>query len=325
MNPLQIHIIAGAQAGARLQLNQSPVTFGRSADCTLILDLPVVSRLHGELQIDTQGQWVLVNHSTNGTRVGRKKATKKPIPLSDGASINIGDTEVFRVHLSAPTSIEEQQDNPEQDDAQTQQPQQAPGAGAKGKSKLWIGLGVWFALCIGLMIFFATLGGGDDNPNNGSNARFYYPGKEIEDMKGSKAGIAAIRRLLAEPPTYEDPNETRHSAHLDSAARSADLGPAELYNAYKNYQDAIRYSNNRAQPLSDQNDVIRYDRILDELSVIIYNSYIDAFRLYHSNDYEQARDILDFLRRNYYAVEDHNDELANHILRLHNAAHDRAK
>lgn len=319
MNPLQIHIIAGAQAGARLQLNQSPVTFGRSADCTLILDLPVVSRLHGELQVDPQGQWVLLNHSANGTRVGRKKATKKPIPLTDGVSINIGDTEVFRVHLATPT-VEEQQDNPDQDAAQ---PQQAPGAGAKGKSKLWIGLGIWFALCIAAMIFFATLGGDDANKSTGQS--FYYPGKEIADMSGKEAGVAAIRRLLAEPLPYEDPNATRYSDHLDRAARAADLGQAELYNAYKNYQLAISYSDNRTAPLSNQNDVIRLNRILDELSEIIYTSYIAAFRAYHEGKYQEAREILKLLRRNYYAVENPDDDLANHIRKLHNAAHRRAK
>ena len=316
MNPLQIHIIAGAQAGARLQLNQSPVTFGRSADCTLILDLPVVSRLHGELQIDETGQWVLVNHSTNGTRVGRKKATKKPIPLTDGVSINIGDTEVFRVHLSTPTE-EEHQDNPDQDDAQTQQ---APGAGMKGKSKLWIGLGIWFGLCLAAMIFFATLGGGDDNSKHASGPRFYNPSKEVEGMTGKEAGVTAIRRLLAEPPVFQDPNATRYSEHLDRATRAADLGTAELYNAYKNYQLAISYSSNRELP-----DTLRYKRILDELAEIIYTRYTAAFHAYHEGKYQEARDILERLRRDFYAVDSTEDPLANHIRKLRNAAHRRAK
>lgn len=324
MNPLQIHILAGAQAGARLQLNQSPVTFGRSGDCTLILDLPVVSRLHGELQIDESGQWVLVNHSSNGTRVGRKKATKKPIPLTDGASINIGDTEVFRIHFTATTAAAEQPHDIA-DEEQPVQPDKVPGAGMKGRSKLWIGLGVWFALCIGAMIFFATLGDkGDGRRSTSTASSFYYPGKEIDDMKGDDAGIEAIRRLLAEPPRYEDPNVSRYDEAIDRAARSAERGTADLFESYKNYQTAISYSDNRQRPFKDQGDVIRYDRILDELSIIIYTEYIQAYRLYHSNDYQQARDILERLRMDYYRVEDPEDNLANHIRKLRNAAHRKA-
>ncbi|MFK7788282.1 MAG: FHA domain-containing protein [Phycisphaeraceae bacterium] len=322
MNPLQIHILAGPQAGARLQLNQSPVTFGRSGDCTLILDLPVVSRLHGELQIDEQGQWVLVNHSSNGTRVGRKKATKKPIPLSDGVSINIGDTEVFRIHLT-PVSAEDAQDA---DPGQAAQPATAaPGAGMKGRSKLWIGLGIWFGLCIAAMLFFATLGGGD-GPSTNTSAGFYYPGKEVEDQVGDDAGITAIRRLLAEPPAYEDPNESRYSEAIDRATRAAGQGTGELYTAYDAYQTAIRYSDNRTgQPFKDPADVTRYDRILNDLSVIIYTQYIEAFRRYKSNDYQGARDILERLRMRYYNEIDTEDKLANHIRKLYNAAHRRAK
>lgn len=321
MNPLQIHILAGPQAGARLQLNQSPVTFGRSADCTLILDLPVVSRLHGELQFDEQGQWILINHSSNGTRVGRKKATKKPVPLTDGVSINIGDTEVFRINLTPPAA-EEQQETPP---GKTDQPASAaPGGGMKGRSKLWIGLGIWFGFCIAAMIFFATLGGGD-NTNTNTAAEFYYPGKEVEDQVGDEAGITAIRRLLAEPPAFDDPNESRYSEALDAAARATNQGTSELYAAYDAYQTAIRYSNNREQPFDNPDDVTRYDRVLNELSVIIYTQYIDAFRRYKSNDYQGARDILERLRMRYYAVEDPDDELANHIRKLRNAAHRRAK
>lgn len=322
MSTLQIHILAGPQAGARLQLNQSPVTFGRSADCTLILDLPVVSRLHGELQLDEEGQWILVNHSSNGTRVGRKKATKKPVPLAEGAAITIGDTEVFRVHFeTAPAD-----DTAEQPDSaeQAAPAQHAPGAGMKGKSKLWIGLGIWFGVCILAMIFFATLGGNGDNNGSSASAGFYYPGKEIEDKQGDEAGTLAIKRLLSEPPEYQDPNASRYSSHLDRADRAADQGSTGLYEAYRQYQLAISFSNDRDQPFDDPRHVGRYDRVLDELAEIIYTRYIYAYRTYHNNEYEQARDVLDRLRIEYYSTEDPEDPLANHIRKLRNAAHRRA-
>ena len=321
MNPLQIHILAGQQAGARLQLNQPPVTFGRSGDCTLILDLPVASRLHGELQVDEEGQWVLLNHSANGTRVGRKKATKKPIVLTDGVSVTIGDTEVFRVHLT-PASAEAE-DQQAQDDYADQPDQPAPGAGMKGRSKLWIGLGVWFALCIVAMIFFATLGGDDDKGPSTTNTGFYYPGRGIEAENADEAGKIAIKRLLAEPPVYEDPDAARYTRYLDLANQAADRGSSQLYEAYKNYKLAIMFSSDRDEPFSDS-DVLRYDRILTELSAIIYDYYIRAYRAYDTNQFEMSRRLLEELRTKYYSTPDHDDTLANHIRTLRNAAQRRA-
>lgn len=324
MNPLQIHILAGAQAGARLQLNQSPVTFGRSADCTLILDLPVASRLHGELQVDEEGQWILVNHSSNGTRVGRKKATKKPIALADGVTITIGDTEVFRVHLTPP-SAEPQGVAAEAEDDYAEQPDQpAPGAGAKGRSKLWIGLGVWFGICILAMVFFATFGGGEDNNNGTTNAGFYKPGRGIEAANADEAGVIGIRRLLAAAPEYQDPDASRYSRYLDLANQSADRGSTDLYEAYKNYKLAIAYASDRDDPFTDQNDVLRYDRILNELSQIIYERYIYAYRAYNTNQFEESRKTLEELRTRYYRESSPSDELANHIRKLRNAAQRRA-
>lgn len=324
MSKLQIHILAGQQAGARLQLNQSPVIFGRSAECTLILDLPVVSRLHGELQLDEDGQWLLINHSSNGTRVGRKKATKKPIPLTDGAEIIIGDQEVFRVHLSA-EPVDQAAEVGGVGEQAAGQETHARGAVIKGRSKLWIGLGVWFALCIGAMVFFATLRGGDKGNTASATDAFYYPGREIEDMVGDEAGIRAIRQLLAELLPFEAPNASRYSTYVDRADQATEQGLSGLYDAYKQYQLAMSYSDNRQQPLKEPQHVQRYDRILNELSVIIYERYIYAYRVYHDNDYQQARDVLDRLRMEYYNNDDAEDPLANHIKKLRNAAHRRAR
>ncbi|MGB0766259.1 MAG: FHA domain-containing protein [Phycisphaeraceae bacterium] len=323
MSTIQIHITAGSQAGARLKLNQSPATFGRSADCTLVLDVPVVSRLHGELQRDEQDNWLLINHSPNGTRVGRKKATKKPVPLTDNASITIGDTEVFRVHLTqdsadaAAAATSQQAAN--DDDAPDNN---APGTGLKGRSKLWIGIGVWVVFLIGLSVFLATLGGGDDGPAPETTG-LYNPGQDIEDLSGEEAGIFDIRRLLADTPPFVDPNASRYSDHIQKANRAFDQGTDMRYDAYRHFQQAGTYSDNQSQPLQDPGDVTRYNRVLDDLADMIYRRYIRAYRLYHSGDYEQATAILDDLRLRFYRSEDPDDKLANHILRLRNAAHDK--
>lgn len=322
MSTLQVHITAGPQAGARLQLNQSPVGFGRSAENALVLDIPVVSRQHGELTLDESGRWVLVNLSANVTRVGRKKVTKKPVPLTDGASITIGDTEVFRVYLTPEAA--EQAPAIETDQSQQDAPQsdRAPGAGVKGRSKLWIGIAAWIGfLLIGAVFLKAGL---DNQDEKTTGAGFYEPGNEIDDMNGREAGITSVRRLLDDTLPPNDPNQVRYNAHLTEARNAADAGKRGLYDAYTHYQQAMSYAEDRSSPLA-ANDVLKYDNILNQLSEIIYDTYILAYRRYNAGDYKTARNLLDDLRRDFYRG-DHrvDDELAGHIRMLRNAAHSRA-
>lgn len=323
MSTLQVQITDGPQAGARFQLNQSPVTFGRSPDNMLVLDVSVVSRHHGELHRDEDGNWTLVNHSQNGTRVGRKKITKKPCPLTNGVAVTIGDTEVFRVHL-----IEEGQDPatvaPEAEEHDDYQPAgPAPGAGLKGRSKLWIGLGIWFALCIGAMIFFATLKNDDDNTFN-PTAGIWNPGQSLTDMDpGPEADKTDVKRLLSQDPPPNDPNEASYTRHIEQARAAVNQGKRGLDTAYRHFQQAISYSTNRDDPLKSL-DKIQYNNVLNELSEIIAVEYRDAYRRYNQGDYARARNILDDLRHTFYTTADPDDELANHIKTLRNAAHQQA-
>lgn len=329
MSTLQVHITAGPQAGARLQLNQSPVSFGRSQENALVLDLPVVSRQHGELLIDEDtGQWLLVNHSANGTRVGRKKITKKPITLTDGAVVTIGETEVFRVHLAggapeadapyaaaAPAGTAASADDEDFVDI-------APGTGAKGRSKLWIGLGIWFGLCILAMIFFATLGGSGDE--NTAAWKPWVPGQNITDMTpGQDRGITEIRRMLAEEPDFEDPNPSRFTQAINKATEAADENPRGLFDSYRYFQLAISYTDNQQSPLATEQDQL-YQYVLQELAEAIYKKYIYAYRLYNTGDYKGALDELTNLRRAYYRTSDAGDKLAGHIEDLRNAARKKA-
>ncbi len=323
MSTLQVHITAGPQAGARFQLNTSPVSFGRSPENTLALDVSVVSRQHGELVREEDGTWVLINHSANGTRVGRKKVTKKPLPLTNGASIIIGDTEVFRVYLTGADAQAQTDDNFDEDEP-AQPAGRAPGAGLKGRSKLWIGLGVWFALCIGVMIFLATLKN-DTNDNTGNNAGIWNPGQSLPvSERGPDADTDEVRDLLLKKPRPQDPNQSLYDKHLADARAAADRGNRGLYEAYQHYQQAIAYSSNRSDPLASL-DQIKFDNTINQLAGIIAVEYRRALRLYDKGDYEQAAEILFSLKSVYYSSADPEDELANHINRLRNAAQRRVK
>lgn len=322
MSTLQVQITAGAQAGSRFQLNTSPVSFGRSAENTLVIEESVVSRQHGELHRDPNGQWVLVNLSTNGTRVGRKKVTKKPFTLSDGDSVIIGETEVFRVYL---ITDDADADDTDADDNNAQQPAgHAPGAGLKGKSKLWIGLGIWFGVCILAMVIGAMLLVGDDDPSaagaNGA-AQFWNPGQTLPET-GEEADIADVKRLLLEPLPPQDPNASAYTLHLNKARDAYEQGDAGLFTAYRHYEQAISYSQNRDNPL-EAFDQIKYGNAVDELAKIIAQEYRLALRLYNTGKYPQVTAVLDNLRRDYYNPPEQDDTLANHIRKLRNAAHKR--
>ncbi len=64
---------------------------GASAPTQLLLDNPAVSRDHFELRVDEADGVVLVDRSTNGTRVnGRKVEREAPLVLTDGDFVEVG-------------------------------------------------------------------------------------------------------------------------------------------------------------------------------------------------------------------------------------------
>jgi class 3 adenylate cyclase len=64
---------------------------GASASPHLLLDDPAISRDHFELRVDQADGVVLVDRSTNGTRVnGRKVQRDEPLPLTDGDFVEVG-------------------------------------------------------------------------------------------------------------------------------------------------------------------------------------------------------------------------------------------
>jgi class 3 adenylate cyclase len=64
---------------------------GKSAPSQLLLDDPAVSREHFELRADPVDGVVLLDRSTNGTRVnGHKVGRDEPLPLNDGDFLEVG-------------------------------------------------------------------------------------------------------------------------------------------------------------------------------------------------------------------------------------------
>lgn len=309
MIALQVHITAGPQAGARLKLSQSPVTFGRAPDNTLVLDLTTVSRNHGELRFEDD-QWWLYNLSQNGTKIGRKRVTKKPRVLDDGASVLIGDEEVFRVYHDVEVAPETHAAAASTtDQTEHAQPETAaPGTGTRKRSKLWIIIGIWMVLCIGLFVLLATTVGKDDGNGGGNNNQLvrYTDAREV-------------RSILKREVQRETPDDYLYTVNIEQARQAEVSQPRErfLYEAYDKYREATRYLPEGTQ--LEPQDRQRYDRVLDDLAELIYLRFDRAHTLYGQNLYDDVIQEIDQLRE-FFPANPNEDPVAAQIMRLRGRA-----
>lgn len=81
------------------------ITVGRTDNNDVVIDDNSVSRFHAYFQQDRKAGWVLVDaESKNGTWVDAVKLSpSKPVPVSDGAKIRVGDVDL--VFLSPETFL----------------------------------------------------------------------------------------------------------------------------------------------------------------------------------------------------------------------------
>ncbi len=81
----------GSLAGTKLPLGTSPITVGRSPDCTLSINDDYASGHHARLS-PSEGRWIVEDlGSTNGTWIDRTRITG-PTVLEVGAPLRIGQT-----------------------------------------------------------------------------------------------------------------------------------------------------------------------------------------------------------------------------------------
>lgn len=84
-------VIEGELAGTVIPLDQAPITVGRAADATLVLEDDYVSSRHTRLFL-SEGRWLVEDlDSTNGTWIGKTRITAATeVPL--GEPLRIGRT-----------------------------------------------------------------------------------------------------------------------------------------------------------------------------------------------------------------------------------------
>jgi len=89
--PRKLSVVEGELAGTVVPLGSSPITVGRAADSTLVLQDDYASSLHARF-FPSDGQWIVEDlGSTNGTWIDRTRITG-PTVLRVGAKVRVGRT-----------------------------------------------------------------------------------------------------------------------------------------------------------------------------------------------------------------------------------------
>jgi hypothetical protein len=276
LRPIQLQIRAGNSTGKRLLFQESPITFGRDGDNHLVVDLPTVSRHHGELQCDAD-RWFLVNLSANGTQLGKNRVTGKRRELSDGQVVSIGDQAVFEISLGPAVSGSAEVEPGAQPGAGTDgQGAEVSGNALSGRAKLWIGIGVYLLVMLGGVIFFSTL----DRDGQG------------DGLQGlGRLTIAHIRDDLASSLDRRVPDARQLKANLDDAVEQLALEGSEpdaLYRAHQAYQRAASFlgQSDFANPLHQRQSLEVEQRLAEQ----IMHRYQRALDLGQSGQMHEASD-----------------------------------
>ena len=89
--PRELVVTAGTAVGTRIELGASPISIGRAAENTLVLDDDYVSGRHARF-FPHEGAWVVEDlGSTNGTYLDRTRLTT-PMVIPAGTPVRIGKT-----------------------------------------------------------------------------------------------------------------------------------------------------------------------------------------------------------------------------------------
>jgi pSer/pThr/pTyr-binding forkhead associated (FHA) protein len=277
LSDIQLQILSGPNKGKALRLQQPSITFGRAADNTLVVDQDYVSRYHGELQLQDDGQWLLINHSPNGTYLGTKLVRKKPRAVRDQDTITIGEQPLFQLGLlgQGANAAPVEEDEPEPSDDSTEED---TDAASPRRRKLWMGVGVYLAAMLALFVFLAVQFGGGDTAQSEDGFNFLKPseiGQEIRTLGPDPSDIAPSQRSVNQHLREARMEKNLIDSHTDA-----------LYKAHWHYQHARAYSPQGRLP--DGADRVQALEIEKRLIDQAQEQYDQAMTLYKDGRYRRA-------------------------------------
>ncbi len=271
-----IQWLTGPGQGRKATFTQKVVTLGRDAGNSLVVDQSFVSRRHGEIRLEND-QWVLVNQSPNGTKVNRTLVTDKPCALKAGDVVRIGDIDIFEVGFveTSATGQHAAAMNSADDDGKI-----ASQAGTGGKAslsrrtKLWVGLIIWWVVMLGGFVFFMTL---DEKPGTSQNA-------ETQALSNQQIEQVLIREIESAPTSAVD--YRRHIEEGRALAGSLTASRSNLYKAYREYRNALSVAENRR--FADDLDQLTYENLQREIVQQTQERYRQAYARLRTGQYATA-------------------------------------
>lgn len=280
MSRIRITVAVGSSAGQQFIFEQDRVTFGRSADNDVVIDLDAVSRQHGELVFEN-GRWWLHNHSANPTTLGKRRVKAKPRPFTGLQSVRVGGLPLMRVEANpAPLPAADEAEHDDEDAS----PEADAGSRRIGKAKVWVGIAAFWIVLLALVAVLTTLDtGGESDPG-------------LQRLTERQ-----IANEIDAPIPPEPENERRMNALLSEARRYFSLLGSDrgaLYEAYRHYRQAKAHAPDQQlpQPIDD----IRYREVVERLTEAVTSKYQQAFRDFQSGKYLAAeRDLRDLTNKLY--------------------------
>ncbi|WP_408991206.1 FHA domain-containing protein [Streptomyces sp. 1268] len=104
--PAQLHVVAGPDAGGVHLLHGGQIRIGRSADADVPLDDPDVSRLHCAVSVSDDGRVSVADlGSTNGTSLDGVEVRERPVRLTPGALLRLGESTLRLTSGSRPATL----------------------------------------------------------------------------------------------------------------------------------------------------------------------------------------------------------------------------
>lgn len=278
--PLIAQYVSGPAAGRRLSFERSPVVIGRDPSCDIVLPQDFASRQHAELRWEN-GAWVLENKSPNGAVVNGRKITRRPIILRGQDTLTIAGQTVLRLMSQA---VADQTLEGVGDAGAEVASLSPPQPRFTGRTKLMIGIGVWWLLMMVAVVFFMTI---KPDRQNGAG--------------GMPQPLSAndIRQILSGDIKMVTPNPRVAQERLTEATglfnRLDSLRPGALAECYINYREAEAYL---GAPLEGA-DKLRLLEVEERLMTLLTTRYAEAMNMLNAKQWREAETALRKLQEHY--------------------------
>ena len=263
----QIHVINRKGGGSRETFTAPTVTFGRDGGNMIVTGGEHTSRLHGELRCEAD-RWLLVNLSANGTELNGRRVTRKPRALQDRDVIGVAGETLFEVRIDelVPTTPT---DGESDESGQTM----------SKRTRLWLFIGIYLALILGVFFFLNTL---KNENQNRQQATAPLTREQIEQE---------IRQPLP-PLTVNPPESARELNTANELVDRLDSSPDATYRCYMAYKKSLALS---GRPhFEPGTDLLHYQQVQQRLIESVSLTYAQAYQKLKSGQFRKAVD--DFRR-----------------------------